>query len=87
MMVEYRGERFNVRPAKRQDLGTPETADDTRPLFVGFTDGDKTPLRRAYVPSKKQLEPPVYFVKHDGELVSIDTLDAPEWCGEDGFVL
>ncbi len=61
---EYNGECFNVRPAKRQDLGTPETAEDVRPLFVGFTEGEKTPLRRVYVPSKAQLDPPVYFVKN-----------------------
>ncbi len=87
MMVDYNGERFNVRPAKRQDLGTPETAEDTRPLFVGFTDGEKTPLRRAYVPSKVKLDPPVFFVKNGGEIVATDTLGETEWCDAEGFVI
>lgn len=87
MKIEYNGECFNVRPAKRQDLGTPETAEDVRPLFVGFTEGEKTPLRRVYVPSKAQLDPPVYFVKNGGELVAIDTLGETEWCDAGGFVI
>lgn len=86
MIIEYNGERLDVRPAKRQDLGTPETADDTRPLFVGFTDGDKTPLRRAYVPIKP-TDVPLFLIKHNGEIVNIDTLGETEWCGADGFVI
>ena len=86
MIIRYNGARLDVRPAKRQDLGTPETVDDARPLFVGFTDGDKTPLRRAYVPSKP-TDAPLFFVKHAGEVVNIEELGETEWCDAEGFVI
>lgn len=86
MVIEYNGERMVIRPATMQDLGTPAKEGNKEGLFIGFEHENGDSLRRAYVP-KRQVEPPLFFIKKGGEVVDASTLGEYAWCNAQGYVI
>ena len=86
MVTEHNGERIVIRPATMQDLGTPAKEGNKDPLFIGFDHENGDSLRRAYVP-KKQVEPPLFFLKNGGQIVEVSTLGEFAWCDSQGYVV
>lgn len=86
MLIDYNGERINIRPAAMQDLGTPAKEGNKEGLFIGFDHEGGDALRRAYVPSKP-IDPPVFFLKHGGKVIDASTLGEFAWCDSQGYVI